>query len=173
MKDSANATSIKYVYLTATGDSMFPTIAEGDVVKVKICIDGDIIKAGFQNSSQPGDIIVYCAGVAITYNSRLTNMWIGHRAIKKYMKNGEWYFKTKGDNNPKTDPWEVPEHFLLGVVVQILHRGPVRNKSYTLDVVTEIDNTLKSIGDVVLVFLIAVALCGIAIKREYLKSGAL
>lgn len=115
---------------------MFLTIAGGDVVKVKICIDGDVIKTGFQNSSQPRDIIVFCVGVTIPYNSQPSSICVGHRPSKKYMKNREWYFKTKGDNNPKPDPWEVSEHFLLEVVVQILHRGSMRNKSYALDTVT-------------------------------------
>jgi hypothetical protein len=55
-------------------------------------------------------------------------MWMCGRAIKKYWKNGEWYFKTQLDNNPEPDAWEVPEHFLLGVVVEVIRRTDSQNK---------------------------------------------
>jgi len=113
------AASTEYVYLLGGGESMFPTIREGDTVKVKVCRNGTLIKAGYYNSSQPGDIIVYGVIAAIAYVPRPKCMWICHRAVDKYNRNGTWYFKTKGDNNPDIDPWEVSERYILGVVVEV------------------------------------------------------
>jgi len=92
---------------------MHPTIMNGDRVQVKICDDGDLIKIG--------DIIVYGSIAALAYNPNLTSMWIAHSVIEKYQKNGTWYFRTKGDNNTHIDPWEVPEHWLTGIVVRVEH----------------------------------------------------
>lgn len=108
---SVKALSIQYLSLTVNGDSMYPTIRDGDTVKVKICVNGSLIKSG--------DIIVYCT--IATHNSNPNAMWIAHRVIEKYQKDRTWCFKTKGDNNPTLDPWEVPEYYLLGVVVEIIH----------------------------------------------------
>lgn len=88
---------------------MVPALAEGDTVKVEVCVDGSLINIG--------DIIVYCTIATMAYNPNPNAMWIGHRVVRKYQRDGKWYFKTKGDNVPEPDPWEVPEHFLLGVVV--------------------------------------------------------
>ena len=110
----------EYLYLTAAGDSMAPAINEGDTVKV--CVDGGKIEVG--------DIIVYCTIAAMAYMPQPNGMWIGHRVIKKYQEDGKWYFRTKGDNCPEPDPWEVPEHFLLGIVVEIAHAN-VQTRSST------------------------------------------
>lgn len=117
---SVCAASTEYVYLLGGGDSMVPIIREGDTVKVKVCRNGTMIKVGYCNSSQPGDIIVYGAIAAIAYIPRPKCMWICHRAIDKYTRNGTWYFETKGDNNPDIDPWEVSERYILGVVVEVI-----------------------------------------------------
>ncbi len=90
---------------------MVPALTDGDTVKVKLCVDGSSIHVG--------DIIVYCTIATMAYNPNPDAMWIGHRVVEKYHKNGKWYFKTKGDNVSEPDPWEVPEHFLLGVVVGV------------------------------------------------------
>jgi signal peptidase I len=101
----------EHLYLTVRGDSMVPALTEGDTVKVKLGVDGSSIDVG--------DIIVYCTIATMAYNPNPDAMWIGHRVVEKYQRNGKWYFKTKGDNVPEPDPWEVPEHFLLGVVVGV------------------------------------------------------
>lgn len=105
-----------YLYLNARGWSMYPTIRDGDRVHVRLRVSGDEIKAGPWNSSEPGDIIVYANMI---YPSAA--MWIGHRVIEKYHSGKCWYFKTQGDNNPAPDYWEVPEYWLLGLVVNITH----------------------------------------------------
>jgi signal peptidase I len=110
----------EYLDLTTTGDDMAPTILNGDTVRVKICTDGSLIKAGLLTSENPGDIIVYCAG-AIVPEPR--SMWTCGRAISKCLRDGQWYFKTKVDNASEPDPWEVPGYALLGVVVDVTHNG--------------------------------------------------
>lgn len=107
---TAYAASIEYLSLTARGESMDPTIKEGDTLRVRLCVNGSLINVG--------DIIVYCT--IVTPDPHPEAMWIGHRVVKKYSKEGIWYFKTKGDNNPEPDSWEVPEYFLLGIVVEII-----------------------------------------------------
>lgn len=108
-----HAYSTEYLCLTVNGDSMYPAIRDGDTVKVKLRVNGSSVKVG--------DIIVYCTIAAIAYNPRPKAMFIGHRVIRKYVKDGTWHFKTKGDNSAEADPWEVPQHFLLGVVVDVVH----------------------------------------------------
>jgi len=100
---------------------MPPTILHGDTVTVRLCNNGSAIRVGPVNSSEPGDIIVYSVIAAIAYVPQPNCMWMCHRAISKYCKNGVWYFKTQGDNCSKPDKWEVPEYYILGVVVQITH----------------------------------------------------
>lgn len=124
-----NASS-EYVYLTAAGDSMAPAITEGDMVKVKVCVDGSKIEVG--------DIIVYCTIAAMAYMPKPNGMWIGHRVIKKYQEDGKWYFKTKGDNCSEPDPWKVPEYFLLGVVVDVVHANVQTISSASNDSSSEI-----------------------------------
>ena len=107
---SIDTATTEYVYMTATGDSMDPTINDGDNVKVQFYTNG--------NSIDVGDIIVYHAwtiGVFTKY------MWVGHRVIEKYRQGDIWYFRTKGDNCPEPDYWEVPEYAILGKIVNIDH----------------------------------------------------
>jgi len=103
-----NATSAEYYTFTVNGSSMYPTIAEGDRVKIRFCVNGTLINVD--------DIIAYStivAGVDTGY------MLICHRVIEKYRKGDTWFFKTKGDNCPEADFYEVPEYWLFGVVVSI------------------------------------------------------
>ena len=172
------ATSTEYLYLTGGGDSMLPTILEGDTVKVKLCTDGDLIKAGHLNSSHPGDIIVYCVGAAIAYIPQPTSMWICHRAVDKYIKDGEWCFTTQGDNNPEPDPWKVPEHYLLGVVVDIIHNRNTQQETSahgslqptsTVDAIKAVENALTTITEFTLGLIIGV-MVGVVI-RSNIKNG--
>jgi len=125
---STEATKTEYLYLKGKGNDMAPVILDGDTVKVKICTDGALIRAGPKNSTNPGDIIVYCAGAAI---AEPKYMWACGRAVAKYRKNGEWYLKTQLDNNLEPDPWEVPGHYLLGVVVEVIHGASAQNYEQT------------------------------------------
>jgi signal peptidase I len=107
---SIDASTTEYVYIPCEGESMYPTIRDGDSVKVLFYTNGSSIDVG--------DIIIFhswtvgvCTGA----------MWIGHRVIKRYKEGDIWYFKTKGDNCPEPDSWEVPESAILGEVVGIEH----------------------------------------------------
>jgi hypothetical protein len=114
----AEAIKTEYLYLTSRGNDMAPAICDGDTVRVKICTNGTLIQAGPKNSTRPGDIIVYCAGAAVSVPNY---MWMCGRAVNKYRKDGEWCFKTQMDSSPEPDSWEVPEHYLLGVVDEVIH----------------------------------------------------
>jgi len=60
---------------------MVPALTDGDTVKVKLCVDGSSIHVG--------DIIVYCTVATMAYNPNPDAMWIGHRVVEKYHKNGK------------------------------------------------------------------------------------
>jgi len=104
------------------------TIYPGDEVKVKLLANGTSIKTGLKNSSNSGDLIVYGVIAALAYIPQPSRMFICHRVIEKYVKDGVWFFRTMGDNNPEPDPWEVPPYWVLGVVVQITHRNLSRSE---------------------------------------------
>jgi len=89
---------------------MYTAIRDGDRVTIELCVNGSLVKVG--------DIIVYST-IATGMNSGY--MWIGHRVIEKYSSSGTWFFKTKGDNCSEPDPWEVPEYWLLGKIVNVDH----------------------------------------------------
>lgn len=165
----SRADSVEFIYLTAGGESMAPTISAGQAVKVKIGYNGTILKAGLQNSSHPGDIIVYGTIVALSHIPQPKSMWICHRVVDKYAKNGSWYFRTKGDNNPQIDPWEVPGHFVLGVVVEISCINPTisRQKGQTMKSL-EPTFSLKTFGDLAVGIVFGLTVGAITIKiREY------
>ena len=81
--------------LTLHGNSMFPTIQEGE----KVCISK-------KNEYEVGDIVAYylCRGGGVVI--------IIHRLL--------WIRKTfviaKGDNNKKADPYRIPVENVLGSV---------------------------------------------------------
>lgn len=144
---------------------MAPTITTGQTVKVKIGYDGAILKAGLQNSSHPGDLIVYSTIVASSHIPQPKSMWICHRVVDKYAKNGSWYFRTMGDNNPQIDPWEVPGHFVLGVVVEIGCINPTtrRQNSQTMKSL-EPTLSLEALGDLAVGIVFGLTVGAITIK---------
>ena len=78
--------------------SMEKELYVGDVVIVKKCNANDI---------DNGDIIQY----------QMKGYTVIHRVIEKKQKNGEYYFTTKGDNNPSGDKESVKEEQVLGKVI--------------------------------------------------------
>lgn len=78
--------------------SMEKELYVGDVVIVKKCKANDIVN---------GDIIQY----------QMKGYTVIHRVIEKKQKNGEYYFTTKGDNNPSEDKESVKEDQVLGKVI--------------------------------------------------------
>jgi signal peptidase I len=75
--------------------SMEPEIDVGDVAIIKKCNANDI---------SVGDVIEY----------QMEGYTVVHRVIEKKQKNGEYFFKTKGDNNTTADNDEVNEDQLIG-----------------------------------------------------------
>jgi hypothetical protein len=163
----AEAIKTEYLYLTNRGNDMAPAICDGDTVKVKICTNGTLIQAGSKNSTHPGDIIVYCAGAAVAVPKY---MWMCGRAVKKYWKDGEWCFKTQLDSSPEPDAWEVPEHYLLGVVVEVTRGAnpqnyqPTSNQSSNEDI--EGFNVLTLVVDLFTGIVIG-AVIGAAVAKAY------
>lgn len=144
---------------------MAPTISRGQTVKVKIGYNGTIIKAGLQNSSNPGDLLVYGSIAATSYIPQPNAMWICHRVVDKYTKNGSWYFRTKGDNNSQIDPWEVPGHFVLGVVVEIGCINPTNSRQESQTVKSfEPTFSLNTLGDLAVGMVIGLTVGTISLK---------
>jgi len=91
--------------------SMEPTLYKGDLLFVRGENPANI-KNGTIEDKQ-GDIVVYDA----------RDLWPGapqdpivHRIVDKYLDNGIWYFRTKGDANAVPDPVPVPQNRIYGVV---------------------------------------------------------
>lgn len=78
--------------------SMKPELGVGDMVLIQKCTPNDI---------KENDIIQY----------KRDKYTVVHRVIKKYQKDGEYFFITKGDNNKKEDMDPVREDQLLGKVI--------------------------------------------------------
>lgn len=84
--------------IAVASGSMEKELYVGDVVIVKKCNANDIVN---------GDIIQY----------QMKGYTVIHRVIEKKQKNGEYYFTTKGDNNPSEDKESVTEDQVLGKVI--------------------------------------------------------
>lgn len=84
--------------IAVASGSMEKELYVGDVVIVKKCNANDIVN---------GDIIQY----------QMKGYTVIHRVIEKKQKNGEYYFTTKGDNNPSEDKESVKENQVLGKVI--------------------------------------------------------
>ena len=84
--------------IAVASGSMEKELYVGDVVIVKKCNANDIVN---------GDIIQY----------QMKGYTVIHRVIEKKQKNGEYYFTTKGDNNPSEDKESVKEEQVLGKVI--------------------------------------------------------
>ena len=84
--------------IAVASGSMEKELYVGDVVIVKKCNANDIVN---------GDIIQY----------QMKGYTVIHRVVEKKQKNGEYYFTTKGDNNPSEDKESVKEDQVLGKVI--------------------------------------------------------
>jgi signal peptidase len=95
----------EYPIMIVVSESMEPTLGVGDYIFIRNPGDINSINVGSQ-----GDIIVFLkpSSAQIEY--------VVHRAIAKYNKSGVVYFRTKGDNNPTADWWEVPASNIIGTV---------------------------------------------------------
>ncbi len=105
------ALKAEYPLCGVASGSMKPTLRIGDLIVVQ-GLDPNEINAAM---APEGDIIVFYK----PKGWRDPNDLIVHRAINKTLTDGEWHFKTKGDANFGPDPWEVPEDYLIGKVVNL------------------------------------------------------
>jgi len=96
----------EYPLHAVTSTSMEPTLQVGDLLVVQGIPNPCEINA----DPKVGDIIVFREP---TNPSR----FIVHRAIRKVNKADHCFFVTKGDNNLSSDPWKVPEDYVIGKVV--------------------------------------------------------
>jgi hypothetical protein len=150
---------------------MAPAICDGDTVRVRVCVNGTLIQAGPVNSTHPGDIIVYCAAAAVPVPQ---SMWMCGRAVNKYRKDGEWCFKTQLDSSAVPDAWEVPEHYLLGVVDEVMHGASPQSYESTPNASPQSSgdgdlpgfNNLAFVVDFVTGIVIGVVI-GVAIAKAY------
>jgi len=88
-------------FYVVEGNSMEPTLSDGDLVMVKK-VDPEDVKVG--------DVIVF-------HEPGSESTVIIHRVVGKVERDGRVFFQTKGDNNDVQDPWLVSEEDLIGVVV--------------------------------------------------------
>lgn len=96
-----------------TTPSMEPTIWPGDLV---------IIGGSNPKDLTDGDIIAYDMLVLSLNNPNPEKMSIPilHRIAGIVAQNGSRYFITKGDNNPTSDEWFVPEEGIMGKAIFVI-----------------------------------------------------
>jgi len=89
------------------GRSMLPTLREGDIVFITRVDPGEI---------KIGDVIVYKSP---------SNSLVIHRVISIVNEDGDYYYVTKGDNNPGPDTWNfisgkgIPYNRVIGRVIEV------------------------------------------------------
>ena len=82
---------------------MYPTIEAGDIV---------ITYKNNDNIYNEGDIITF-----VSTSSATNGITITHTVIEVSMLNGEYYYRTKGDNNSTADSALVKDSNVIGRVV--------------------------------------------------------
>jgi signal peptidase len=88
--------------VVVTSDSMEPTLSRGDLL---------IIQAKSPDQIALNDIVVYQDEVWHSDGP------IVHRVVEIEMVEGDYYYFTKGDNNPTRDPYNRTYSEIVGVVV--------------------------------------------------------
>lgn len=97
----------KYPIMVVVSRSMVPTLGVGDYIVVDHVDDFDDVVAAPQPE---GDILVFL-------RPHSSDEYIVHRAVNKLLRDGEWWFVTKGDNNAVEDSQPVREQNVVGKVV--------------------------------------------------------
>ena len=92
------ATGMLFPIHVVRSESMVPTLDPGDLV---------IVKATSSNKVDLGDIIIYRA--PRPYPSPII-----HRVTDRVNDDGDIYFRTKGDNNPTSDPYLISPSDIVG-----------------------------------------------------------
>ena len=89
---------------------MHPTYWEGDILFVKYSSSDQI---------NVNDVIVFFVVTPGLWGLD-PSIPVVHRVIEKYQQNGQWYFRTQGDNpvtNPSPDPEPIPYSNIIGKTV--------------------------------------------------------
>lgn len=89
--------------ITIEGNSMFPTLVNGEIVKVDSTTKNIIV----------GDIILYQQ-----FPTHLT----AHRVVKTIDRNGLTFYMTKGDNNTECDQYLVAPDKIIGKIIGSISR---------------------------------------------------
>lgn len=93
------------VKLTVTGQSMYPTLLDGQIIEVE-CFNGDPKQINI------GDIIVYKAYKTTKHKKH----YIIHRVSFVFSIFKHYFFITKGDNNSKKDHRIVSSSDIVAVL---------------------------------------------------------
>jgi signal peptidase len=93
--------------LAVASGSMEPVLYKGDLIVIEGVEDVSDIQVGTKDSDHPGDIIVF-------NEPGSSDELIVHRAVQKIYEDGEYSFKTWGDNNLWQDGWTVEENDVVG-----------------------------------------------------------
>ena len=102
----------KYPIMVVVSKSMVPTLGVGDYILVDHIDEFDDVVAAPQPE---GDILVFL-------RPHSSDEYIVHRAVRKILREGEWWFVTKGDHNLVEDSQPVREGNVVGRVVA---RAPI------------------------------------------------
>jgi signal peptidase I len=91
-----------------SGNSMAPTIQEGDTV----------LWVEVENMAElkVGDIIIFRHPTLAGVDN------VAHRIDEIEIVNGEYRFRTKGDNLPEPDQHPVPENYVHGLVIGVIYK---------------------------------------------------
>jgi signal peptidase len=98
--------------MVVISQSMVPTLGVGDFIFIEAINDFDVVSIGTPPS---GDILVFM-------RPGFTDEYIVHRAIDGVKTETGWLYQTKGDNNMFPDGFQVPEHLVIG---RVINRLPV------------------------------------------------
>lgn len=90
-------------FYTIVSQSMYPTIEAGDIV---------ITYRNDNNNYNVGDIITF-----VSTSSVSNGVIITHKVVEVVSLNGEYFYRTKGDNNSTPDPTLVDSKNVIGKVI--------------------------------------------------------
>ena len=89
-------------FMAVSSQSMQPVLNYGDLI---------IVRRETAEGIAVGDIIAF--NVPSPYDRWAPSPTV-HRVVEKLVVDGKTFFKTKGDNNPREDPWIVPAENVIG-----------------------------------------------------------
>jgi signal peptidase len=99
----------EYPLLPVSSGRMEPALYRGDLIIVQGVVNACDIKAGYQDSQEPGDIIVF-------HKPNGDGELLVLRAVEKIIRDGSYFFRTQGDiiNGLDPDDWKVKESDIVG-----------------------------------------------------------